>query len=345
MSILRTTASAALAAAFVVVAAPSAKADDAEKFYSGRTVTVWAPVAPGGIYSNFAQILVRHMERHMPPKTNMIVQHMEGAGGVRGLDYVYNVAPKDGSAFVTPLAGPALRVLLRLGPSKYDPAKMHWLGGWGESLTVLSLLKGSPAATIEEAKQKEVILGSLGRSTATFLVPTLMNNLLGTKFKIITGYTGGAPIRLAMEKGEIHGWSGQWEGWTMGKPEWLREGKLIHLVQVASKRSSELPSVPLLSDLAKDEEQRNIFSVIQSGLADRAFVAPPGVPKDRLALVAKAYQATLRDPAFVADAKKQQFAIDPIAGEDIQKSVERMMSTPPATVERMRKAMGLDNPG
>jgi tripartite-type tricarboxylate transporter receptor subunit TctC len=325
--------------------AGAAHADVVEDFYKGKTVTVWAPVAPGGIYSNFAQILVRHMERHMPGKPNMIVQHMEGAGGARGVEYVYNVAPKDGTALVTPLAGPALRVLLRMGPVKYEPEKMHWLGGWGESLTVLSLLKGSPASTIEEAKQKEVILGSIGRSTATYLVPALMNHMLGTKFKIITGYTGGAPIRMAMEKGEVHGWSGQWEGWTMGKPEWLRENKLVHLVQLASKRSAELPNIPLLSDLAKDEEQRVIFTVMQSGLSDRALVAPPGVPKDRLDAVTKAYQATLRDPAFVADAKKQQFDIEPIEGAEIQKFVETMMATPPATVEKMRKAMGLDGQG
>ena len=322
--------------------AGAAQADQVEDFYKGKTVTIWAPVAPGGIYSNFAQILTRHMEKHMPGKPNLIIQHMEGAGGARGLDYVYNVAPKDGTAFVTPLAGPALRVLLRIGPSKYEPAKMHWLGGWGESLTVLSLLKGSPASTIEEAKQKEVILGSIGRSTATYLVPSLMNRMLGTKFKIITGYTGGSPIRMAMEKGEVHGWSGQWEGWTQGKPEWLRENKLVHLVQLASKRSSELPNVPLLSDLAKDEEQRVIFTVMQSGLSDRAFVAPPGVPMDRRDAVSKAYMATLRDPAFVADAKKQQFDIDPIEGKDIQSFVEKMMSTPAATVEKMRKAMGLE---
>jgi tripartite-type tricarboxylate transporter receptor subunit TctC len=322
--------------------AGAAHAQDVETFYKGKTVSVYVPVSPGGVYSNFAQVLSRHMERHMPGKANVIVQHMEGAGGDRAMDYVYNVSPKDGTVFVTPLAGAASRVLLKLGNAKYDPAKMQWMGGWGEALTVLSVLRGGPAATLEEAKQKEVVLGAIGKTSNTYLLPSLLNHLVGTKFKIIAGYQGGAPIRLAIEKGELHGWCGQWEGWTMGKPEWLRENKLIHFVQFASRRSAEMPDVPILSELAKDDEQRRMFKAIEAGIADRAFAAAPGVPKDRVAAVAKAYMATLRDPAFVADAEKQQFSIEPIEGHQIQKFVEEMMSTPPVTVAKMRQAMGLE---
>jgi tripartite-type tricarboxylate transporter receptor subunit TctC len=320
----------------------AAKAGSAADFYAGKTVSIYVGVAPGGIYSNFAQILARHMEKHMAGKPNFIVQHMEGAGGARSVDYIYNVAPKDGTAVITPNAGAALRVLLRIGNPKYDPAKLHWLGGWGDAVNVVTVLKGAPAASLEEAKAREVVLGAIGKSSNTYMIPALINNILGTKFKIITGYTGGAPIRLAIEKGEVHGWAGQWTGWKQAKPEWVRDGRLVHLVQLGAKRSRELPDVPLLSDFARTDEERVIFRAVQAGIADLAFVAPPGVPPDRLAALGAAYMATLNDPAFRAEAEKQQYDIDPVAGESIQEYVAGMMQIPPATVSRMRSAMGLE---
>ena len=138
---------------------------------------------------------------------------MPGAGGTRAVIYVYEVAPKDGTAIITPNAGVALRVLLGIDKASYDPAKFTWLGGWGEAVNTITLLKdNAPVRTLEEAKKTEVILGTIGKSSNTYLIPALMKNTLGIKFKMITGYRGGAPIRLAIEKGEVHGWAGQWDG-------------------------------------------------------------------------------------------------------------------------------------
>jgi tripartite-type tricarboxylate transporter receptor subunit TctC len=325
------------------VAAPSvAKADPVEDFYKGKTVQVYVGVSPGGIYSSFAQILTRHMEKHFPGRPNIIVQHMEGAGGARMVDYLYNVAPKDGLAFGTPNPGVTLRVLLKIGNTKYDPAKFTWLGGWGEAVNSLTLLEPAPVHSVDEATRKQVVLGSIGKNGNSYWIPALMNDFLGTKFKIITGYQGGSPIRLAIDKHEVDGWCGQWEGWKMAKPEYVREGKLVHLVQLAAKPSKDLPKVPRLSELAKTDEQRAIFKIVETGIADRAFIAPPGVPKDRLAAAAKAYLDTLRDPAFVADATKAQFEIDPIEGKEIQEFIAETMATPPERIARMRKAMGLE---
>jgi tripartite-type tricarboxylate transporter receptor subunit TctC len=331
---------AAAAAAFWPASA--LKADTAAEFYAGKTVSIYVGVAPGGIYSNFAQLLSRFMERHMPGKPTFIVQHMEGAGGARSMDFLYNAAPRDGTTVITPNAGAALRVLLRIGNPKYDPAKFHWLGGWGEAINVVTVLKGSPASTLKEAADKEVILGAIGKSSNTYMIPALINNYLGTKFKMITGYTGGAPIRLAIEKGEVHGWAGQWTGWKQAKPEWIREGRLMHLVQLADKRSPELPDVPLLSEFARTDEERTVFRAVQAGIADLAFAAPPGVPPDRLKALGQAYMATLYDPAFRAEAAKQQYDIDPVPGETIQEFVAGLMRIPPTTVTRMRVAMGLE---
>ena len=194
----------------------AARAETPAEFYRGKTINMYVGVSAGGIYSTFALILSKHMEKHIPGHPNVILQHMPGAGGARALAYVYDVAPKDGTAIITPNAGAVIRVLLGLDKASYEPAKFTWLGGWGEAVNSISLLKdNTPVRTLEDAKKTEVVLGSIGKSSTTYLIPALMKNTLGVKFKIISGYRGGAPIRLAIEKGEVNGWAGQWVGWKL----------------------------------------------------------------------------------------------------------------------------------
>jgi len=333
----------AIAAAGAALGLPASapKADSAADFYQGKTVQIYVGVSPGGIYSTSAQLLARHMNRHLAGHPTMVVQHMRGAGGTKALNYVYNVAPHDGSVVMVPNSGIDKRVLLKVGNPKYDPTKFHWLGGWGEPVNTLTVRNDAPAKTFKEALKTQLILGAIGKSSSTYMIPSLLQNVLGAKFKIITGYRGGSPIRLAIESGELHGWAGQWLGWKLAKPDWVRDGKIIHLMQMASKRAPDLPNVPLLSEFARNDEERMMFAFVQTNLSDRAFVAPPGVPGDRVAALGKAYQATLRDPAFVAEAAKHQFHIDPIDGAAIQAHVEQMMKMPKATVEKLRRAMGL----
>ena len=169
-----------------------------------------------------------------------------------------------------------------------------------------------------------------------------MNNMLGTRFKIITGYRGGAPIRLAMEKGEVHGWAAQWDGWKLLSPGWIRDGNLTHLVQLASKPSPELPGVPLLSSFARDAEERTILETIESGIADRALVVPPGVPRPRVTAIAKAYQDALRNPQLLKEMSAAKFEIEPIDGATNQGFVARVSALPPATIARIKAAMELD---
>ncbi len=329
--------------AMVMAPAAAATAAGVEDFYKGKTVQIIVGVSPGGIYSTFAQILAKHMGNYIPGHPKLIVQHKPGAGGSKAVAYVYQVAAKDGTAIITPNAGVALRVMLGIIKGAYDPTKFTWVGGWGEAANVLTLRKDiAPVMTLEEAKKKEVILGAIGRSSNTYLIPAMINNTLGTKFRIITGYRGGSPIRLAIEKGEVHGWAGQWVGWKLRKPDWVREGKLVHLVQMASKPVPELSDIPLLASFARNDFERKMFSIVQTGIADRALAIPPGVPADRVKALGDAYQKTLRDPGFLAVAKKSQYVIDPIPGERIQKFVNDMMSTPPDTVKKMRQTMGLE---
>ncbi len=332
------TAIALIAALFVI--SPAQAQNAVADFYKGKTVTIYVGVAAGGVYSQFAQVLATHLGNHIPGKPNVIVQHQVGAGGLIAINNVYNVAPKDGTVVLTPNSGLAKRFILGEGNTLYDPAKFHWLGGWGEAVNDCTVFKTAPATTLEEAKTKELVIGAIDTGSNTYTNPLLMNNLLGTKFKIVPGYGGGSQIRLAMERGEVDGFCGQFEGWKTAKPEWLADGKLAHLVQLSSKRSADMPNTPLLSEFARNDEEKQILTFVQSGIEDRAFVAPPGVPPARLAALAKAYEDTIKDPKFVEETSRAKFDVTYVSGKEIQDFVESMMKMKPETVEKLKTATG-----
>ena len=244
----------------------AAKAQSAADFYKDRTLTVYVGVSPGGIYGTFAQLLSRYMGRHLAGKPTIVIQHLRGAGGTKAINYVYNVAPQDGSVAIAPNAGIAKRVILRLTKAKYEPAKMQWLGGWGEATNTMTLRKDSGIHSIAAAMKKTANVGAIGRSNNTFMLPSLLNNTIGTKFKIITGYRGGSPIRKAIESGELDGWAGQWLRWKLRKSDWIRDGKIVNLVQMATKKHPDLPNVPLLTDLAKTDSNLEGITVLSEGV-------------------------------------------------------------------------------
>lgn len=332
------------AATILLVGAPASapRAETVAEFYDGKNLTIYVGASPGGIYSTFALLLSSHMGQFIPGKPNIVIQHMPGAGGAKALNYVYNIAPKDGSVVITPDVAITKRFVLGIGKAKYDPGKLQWMGGWGEAVNTLTLRKDtSPVMTLDEAKRKVVVLGAISKYSNTYMLPNMMNNVLGTKFKIISGYRGGSPIRKAIATGELHGWAGQWMGWKMRLPDWVRDGKIVHLVQMASKRAPDLPDVPLLTDFARNDEERAMFTFVQTAIADRAFAAAPGVPADRVAALTQAYWKTLHDPAFLAETKKRQFPVDPVSAKDVTAFVHKIMNTPPALVRKLKTAMGI----
>jgi tripartite-type tricarboxylate transporter receptor subunit TctC len=267
---------------------------------------------------------------------------MEGAGGIKALNYTYNVAPQDGTVVVTPTTGIVATAVLEPVQVKYDIMKFNYLGGWGEAATVLTVINTAPVKTLEEALKTEVVLGAIGKGTSSYQVPALLNDLLGTKFKIITGYQGGSPIRLAMERGEVHGWAGLWLGWRAIAQDWIRDKKLVHLFQMASKRQKDLADVPLLTEFARNDEQRTIFGLVSNmGLTGQMLVAPPNVPPARLAALEKAYLATLDDPAFRKEAEDRNYPIDPLTAAEVRAAVEQIAATPPQILAKAKKAMGM----
>jgi len=336
---LLATACAGLLAAGVPLSAVNAQG--AADFYKDRTLTIYVGVAPGGIYGTFAQLLSRHMGRHLAGKPTIVLQFLRGAGGTKAINYVYNVAPQDGSVAITPNAGVTKRVVLKIGNPKYDPAKFQWLGGWGEATNTITIRTDVGVKTLQEAMQKQVILGTIGRSSNTFMIPQLMNNTIGTKFKLITGYRGGSPIRKAIESKELDGWAGQFLGWKLRKADWIRDGKIVTLVQMASQRDPDLPNVPLLTEFAKNDEQREMFEFVQTAIADKGFMVAPRVPADRATALEKAYWATLHDKVFLTEMTKRKYRVDPIPRARVQAWVEKVMNTPPEKIARLRELMGL----
>jgi tripartite-type tricarboxylate transporter receptor subunit TctC len=331
---------AALCAAAALVPG-GARADEVADFYKGKSVRVIVGVAAGGLYSSFAQILARHMGKHMPGNPNFIVENQLGAGGMVATNSVYNALPKDGTVVTTPLSQTARRVVLGDPAPKYDPRKFHWLGGWGEAIVTCSVWK-TAAANLEEAKQKEVVIGAFDAGSLTYTYPLALNTIIGTKFKIVLGYSGGNDVRVAMERNEAQGLCAQYDGWKSTRPQWLAEGKLAHLLQFASKRSSDIPDVPTLGEFAKTDEDRQIMKFIEWGIEDRAMVVAPGVPLDRVAALEKAYMATLNDPEFLAEAAKQNFEIQPISGKAITDYVNEVMALKPEIVAKIKKVMGIE---
>jgi tripartite-type tricarboxylate transporter receptor subunit TctC len=318
------------------------RADAVSDFYKGKTVIIYVGVAAGGLYSTFAQLLSRHMGKHLPGNPTFVVDHQAGAGGIVAANNVYNVLPKDGTIVFTPLSQTAKRVVLGDPAPKYDPKKWNWLGGWGEAAVSCTVMANAPATTLEQAKQKEVVIGALDTGSLTYTYPVALNTLLGTKFKIVPGYPGANDVRLAMEKGEAHGLCAQYDGWKSTRPEWVANKRITTLIQFASKRSPDLPDAPTLSEFAKTDEERQIMKFIDWGVEDRAMVMAPGVPADRVAAMEKAYMDTLADPAFLKDADNLQFDIQPITGKTIREFVDDIMALKPETVEKIKKAMGIN---
>lgn len=323
------------------IAAPVANAQGAEAFYRDKTVRVVIPYSSGGLYGTFGQLLVRHLKNHIPGSPQVIAQFMPGAGGVTAINYVYNVAPKDGTVLLTPAAGIVTLPLLRPGSVRYDPAKFNYLGAWGEAVYTMTVFHTSPVKKFEEALQKEVILGSTGTSSLNYQLPFMVKSLLGAKIKLITGYRGGGPVRLAMERGEVHGFSGNYLGWKSTRPQWLKEGKLIHLVQFGSTRAKDLEDVPALLEFAKTDQQRSALKfVADTGIAAFTLAAPPSVPADRLDALEAAYKATLSDPKFLSEAGKLGFPVSPISRKEVTEAVQRMTGSSKETLATVRKVMG-----
>ena len=314
----------------------------AQDFYKGKTISIIVGFGPGGGYDLYARLIAGTIGKYIPGQPRVIVQNMEGAGSVRAANHVYVQAPKDGTVIAAVVQDTATFYLLGQAGLQYDPSRFNWLGGVVASNSSLYAWHATEISRWEDAKAREVILGTTGTTAGSSLVPRAMNALLGTKFKLVPGYSGTKAIYLALQRGEMMGAQSTWAGLTSSDPEWISKKLIRLLVQTGPRKEPDLPDVPLLKDLPETEEGRQIASVVSlaAGIGYAHWVAPD-VPADRIAMLRKAYTATIQDPEFLALAVKQRLLIRPRTGEEVTALVQEAAAVPkPVLAETARILLG-----
>src|ERR1700730_13777329 len=300
-------------------------------FYKNRSIDEYIGYSPGGAYDFYARVIGRHMGAHIPGNPTLIPRNMEGAGSLRLANWLYRVAPQDGSVFATFGRGIAFDPLLIGKGDQFDAVKFNWLGSANNEVSVCVALKDSGITKFEDLFTKELTVGGTGTSADTDQFPRVLNSVLGTHFKIVEGYPGGNDVVLAMERGEVKGRCGwSWSSVMSTHRVWLDEKKMTVLAQLALQKHPDLPDVPLIIDLAKTDEQKQILRLIFARqVMGRPYLARPGIPADRAAALRQAFMDTMTDKDFLADAEKAQLEITPVDGATIQKLVAEVYQTPP----------------
>lgn len=319
----------------------NAAADPVADFYKGKTVSIYISAPPGGGYDAYGRLLSHHIGRHIPGKPIVIALNMPGSGGRKVGNYLYNAAPQNGIALGVHHGTIVYDSLFKSKGVKFDVRKMNWLGSMDGFVSIGFAAASSGVRTIEDAKKKEIIFGATGFGSNTFKYPTLLNQLLGTKFKVIAGYKGTKSIYMAIEQGELHGMLGaSWSQLRNRFPHWIKSGKVNLLVQLAAKKSPELPNVPLALDLVTDKEDKALLAFVLKGQQmSRPSTAPPGVPARRVKALRAAFEATLKDPKFIAEAKKGRRDIRPLTGEQIDTLIAELYGSSPDLIKRAQKIM------
>lgn len=336
----------ALASFAACAAYPSgAGADAVADFYKGKTITVIVPIGPGGTYDYYGRLGAMIMEKYLPGNPKVITQLMVGAGGAVATSHVGTVAPRDGTVLLSLHASAPQNQVLGVA-GNYDLGKFLMIGLFTPLNSSLTVWRStSPAHTIAEAKTKEVILGSTGAGSYQYQLPVLLNTLAGTKFKVILGFKSVSEENLAMERGEIHGRGGTIVSWAITEPDWVRENKIVHLVQIGTKRAAGFEDVPLATELVTSLEHKQALQLVGSGSAmGRSLAATPGIPPDRAQALRAAFDAGIKDPEILAHAAKLKLDIDPQPGRELEAIVKDILDTPKAVVDLVSRTVGLDKP-
>jgi tripartite-type tricarboxylate transporter receptor subunit TctC len=326
------------------VAAMPAAAQSAADFYRGRTVTLSVGLSAGGTYGLFGRLLTAHWANHIPGKPAMVTQFMTGAGGLTGANHLGNAAPRDGSFFALLFKDAVITQALRPKAAKYDARRFRWVGRMQIYNAVLLVSGKSGVRTLDDAKKREVLMGATsGKATGSYMLPIMANAILGTRFKVISGYKGAAGMNLAMERGETHGWAGgAFMGYKGVKFDEFRNGQVVMLMQSGEARDALIPDVPLLRELAKDEATREVVNFIDSSnVIGFSIATPPGVPDSLVAALRASFDATMADPAFIADVKKRKFELTPMKGAPLQRYVGETLKASPAVIKRAREMLKL----
>lgn len=332
----------AAAMAGALAQAGAASAQTPEEFYKGKTVSIVMGTGPGGSYDLYGRLLINNFGKHLPGNPNLIVEHMPGAGGATAANFMYGPGPQDGSKILMTHALPLIEKL-QGGGIRFESRKFQWLGAYDQISQLLAIWHTAPGRTIEELKTSDVVLGSMGRSHLSYQWASLLKDALGAQFRVISGYPTGGELNLAMERGEIAGWTIAWENLSGGNAHWLKDKKVIVPVQFTLSRMKELPDVPTLIELSQGES-RQIAEFLAAGTPHaRALAAGPNVPADRVAVLRTAFEAMMKDPAFLAEAEQRKLSITPRTASEVQALTDKMVAASPEFIEKVKKAVGALN--
>jgi tripartite-type tricarboxylate transporter receptor subunit TctC len=314
---------------------------DVAEFYRGKTIRLVIGYGTGGGYDVYGKFFARYLGEHIPGKPTVIAQNMPGAGSRSAANWLYKVAPKDGTVLgVLGQATPADQALGQPGV-QFDARQFNWIGNMVAVNNIMITWAESGIRTIDDAKKKSIAIGASGASSPSVIYPTVTNNLLGTQFKIVSGYPGGGDIMIALERREVDGrGSDSWASLKSNNPGWIKDKKVNILFQVGSHREKDLPDPPLLTELAQNDEQKQVLEVVSGDAAvGRPILTAPDVPAERVAALRKAFDDTMRDPAFQAAAEKAGLHFNPVGGEELQRIVVRIVSPSPAIIEKVKDAI------
>jgi tripartite-type tricarboxylate transporter receptor subunit TctC len=338
---VRTGGALALALSLIVFCMPSTAARAAEPFFKDKTVTVVVPVGPGGTYHVYAQILARHLTRHVPGNPTVIVQNRPGGGGATSAAYMANVAPKDGTVIGKIVPGMLTHPLVR--DTGYDATRFQYLGAIAARDFSIAVWHESPAKTWEDLKKHEITFGATGRAASSYVVPAFINGVLGTKIKIVTGYGSGGDLNIAMERGETQGRGNFYSGFSSVRPDWIKDRKIRFLLTMGPKNPA-LAGVPRVRDLLKPGSmEMKTFDLLEASFnLGQAFYLPEGAPADRVEVMRKAFWATMMDPKLKAECEQRRVDYGPVSAEDLRRVVTEGMepARDPEVVKKFRTLMG-----
>jgi tripartite-type tricarboxylate transporter receptor subunit TctC len=336
---LRSAMAAALVLAF---ASEPASADPVADFYKGKQIKFIIRAGVGGTYDLYARLLGRHIGAHIPGNPTILPINMSGGGGIKAAMYVAEVAPKDGTILTIVSQGLATDQGLGLNPSfQADLREFNWVGNMSSAGQVVVTWHTSPTRTLDDAMTRATVIGVTGAGSISVQLGAVLNNVIGTKFKLVVGYPDGNDVNLAMERGEVEGrCSSPWPSYLAATPHYVHDKLITPIVQVGLEKEPDLQNVPLLRDLAKTAQERQILDFMSQAVAiGRPIATTPGVPAERVAALRKAFDEALRDPAFTADAERQRLEIRAMSGVELAGLVRQVIETPPDLRERVKLAI------
>jgi tripartite-type tricarboxylate transporter receptor subunit TctC len=329
-------------AAFLLLLPGVAAAQSVEQFYRSHTMTMIVGLPAGSAYDIYSRAIARHLNGHIPGNPTIIVQNMPGAGSLTSINHLYNQAAKDGSVIATFIRGLPLQPLLDKQGIRFEAQKLNWIGSPSTEVSTLVSWATGKFKTIQDAMANQMVVGGSSPGADNIVFPAVMNGVLHTKFKIVMGYQGAGPALLAMESGEVDGTSASWTNIAVGHADWLRDHKINVLVQLSTEKRQDIPA-PLVTDLAGNAADKQVMALFFArNVLGYPFAAPPGIPADRLAALRDAFDATMRDPDFLAEAKKEKLEIHPSSGAALAKLVQEIYATPQPVIERAQALIAED---